>query len=236
MADEADTTTTSTETTATATPGADEAAQAAAAPAAEEQVAAGDDDTLLGGGSDPKDGSDGDEASTEAAAKPEIPEAYELAAPEGMTLDPKAVELATPVFKELGLSNEQANKLVPVAAQWAQSIRDQGQQQILAEVATQRAQWATDAKADQEIGGAGFDASLGLAAKALDQLGFPKGSPLRSLLNDSGLGNHPEMIRAFARVGKAISEDTDFVRGDKAAPVKKTDAEIFYPEMVKAQS
>ena len=33
------------------------------------------------------------------------------------------------------------------------------------------------------------------------------------LLDESGLGNHPEMIRAWAKVGGAIGEDGDFVRG-----------------------
>ncbi len=164
----------------------------------------------------------------EAATPVAVPEKYELTLPEGITLDAAGLELATPVFQELGLSNEQASKLAPVAAQWAQSIRDQGQSAMLAEVATQRAAWANEAKGDPEIGGANWDASAGIAAKALDSLGFVKGSPFRSLLNDSGLGNHPEMIRAFVRVGKAIGEDGDFVRGDAAAPVKSV-AHTLYP-------
>jgi hypothetical protein len=36
------------------------------------------------------------------------------------------------------------------------------------------------------------------------------------------------MIRAFAKVGKAIGEDTDFPRGDAGQKTKKTDAELFY--------
>src|SRR4051812_21105599 len=53
---------------------------------------------------------------------PAIPDQYQLTAPEGLTLDPVAIELATPVFRELGLSNEQANKLMPVAGQFAQGL------------------------------------------------------------------------------------------------------------------
>ena len=66
--------------------------------------------------------------------------------------------------------------------------------------------------------------SLSVLKKALDQFGTPE---LRALLNDSGMGNNPEVIRAFYRVGKAISEDK-FV-GGKAAPVDANDARSLYP-------
>ena len=47
---------------------------------------------------------------------PVLPEKYELAL-DGMTVDPALVELADPVFRELNLSNDQANQLLPVAQQ-----------------------------------------------------------------------------------------------------------------------
>ncbi|MDD1107598.1 peptidase, partial [Klebsiella pneumoniae] len=45
------------------------------------------------------------------------PEKYEFTAPEGAELDSKAVELFEPVARELGLSNDQAQKL---AGLWPQ--------------------------------------------------------------------------------------------------------------------
>jgi hypothetical protein len=52
---------------------------------------------------------------------------------------------------------------------------------------------------------------------------------LRNALDESGFGNHPELIRLIAKVGKAIGEDSDFVRSDANAAVKpKSDAELFY--------
>jgi hypothetical protein len=50
-----------------------------------------------------------------------------------------------------------------------------------------------------------------VAKKALDAFGTTE---LRSLLNESGLGNHPEVIRFMFRAGKAISEDS-MVTGTK---------------------
>lgn len=176
--------------------------------------------TALGNG---EDAPAGDEAA------PAAPETYELTAPEGFAgLDADSLAAATPVFQELGLTNDQANKLMPVAGEFAKKIIAERDQQFLSTIATQRKEWLDTAQADPEIGGKNWDASLSGAAKALDTLGFPKGSPLRGLLDDSGLGNHPEMIRAWAKVGKAIGEDSDFVRSEHNAPVKKTDAELFY--------
>lgn len=162
------------------------------------------------------------------ATKGEVPEAYELVAPEGIILDPALIEAATPIFKDMGLSNDQANKLMPIAAQMAQRIGDNLNQQILDSVATERANWLNTAKNDTEIGGQNWDASLVTAAKGLDTLGFVKGSPLRNLLDESGLGNHPEMIRAFVKVGKAIGED-GFERGAGSAAIIRDKAEILYP-------
>lgn len=169
------------------------------------------------------------EAGKEAEA-PVVPEKYELKASEGLPdLDPEAVALAEPVFKELGLSNDQAQQLIPIAEKFAASITDRLNQQILASVAEQRAAWLAEAKADPEIGGNQWDSNLVTAAKALDTLGFTKGTPFRAMLDESGLGNHPEMIRAWVKVGKAVSEDSDFVRSGVATTGHRSDADILYP-------
>lgn len=184
--------------------------------------------TALGGaGEDPKPAEAKDEGKSDEGG---VPEAYELATPEGFEkLDDDIVAAATPVFKDLGLSNEQANKIMPLAGQFAQKIVADRDQQFLGQIMEQRKSWLEEAKADKEIGGQNWDASLTDSGRALDRLGFPKGSPLRTALDDSGFGNHPEMLRFFARAGKAIGEDSDFVRSDANASIKpKSDAELFY--------
>ena len=158
-----------------------------------------------------------------------VPEAYELEVPGGFTIDSAALAAATPVFKELGLSNEQANKLMPVAAQFAAGLSDKLNAQILSQVRADRKAWLDTAMADREIGGANWKQTLAKGAFALDNLGFPKGSPFRVLLDESGLGNHPEMIRAWAKVGRAIGEDGDFVRGAGNPHSRRDTAETLYP-------
>jgi hypothetical protein len=186
----------------------------------------GDDLAGTALGNDPKP-NEGDDPKPSQAA---VPEAYELAVPDGFEkLDEAAVAAATPVFKELGLSNEQANKLMPVVGEYAKRIVAERDEKLMGTILEQRKDWLETARKDPEIGGNNWDATMREGARALDQLGFPKGSPLRNALDESGFGNHPEMIRFAAKVGKAIGEDSDFVRPDANASVKpKTDAELFY--------
>lgn len=59
-------------------------------------------------------------------------------------------------------------------------------------------------KADKEIGGDKLTASLSKAQQALETFGTPE---LKEYLNETGLGNHPELVKAFVKIGKAMSED-----------------------------
>lgn len=221
--------------------GADDTAAADAAAAEDTSNEGGSDEgTVLGGDAEgtegAAEGAEEGQGDSEAGAAEGPPEAYDLTAPEGMTIDAETLAEADPVFRELGLNNEQANKLVPIATKFGERIAAQAAEAanhtILSEVTAQRKAWVADAKADPEIGGGNWDNSVELSAKALDALGFTKGSPFRSFLSESGLGNHPEMIRAFRKVGELVSEDGDFVRGDTGAVVKQDRLTALYPNDV----
>lgn len=120
--------------------------------------------------------------------------------PEGVELDTKLLESVAPVFKELNLTQGQAQKLADTFAAYKQADAQQLQDAFNADVQ----KWKQDAEADKEIGGDTFKENVGTAVKALDRFGT---SELKSLLESTGLGNHPEVIRFFHRVGKTISED-----------------------------
>lgn len=220
MLDAADTTVT-TETTEAAATVADTAGAVDAT-----ATAAPDDGTALGGAAvEGEPAKEGEVTTTEPVG---APEAYDLKPPEGSTLDTDALAIAEPVLREMGLTNDQAQKLTDAYAQIVPKVAERMQSEQTAQITAQRKEWADEAKADEEIGGANWNASITASAKALDRLGAPAGSPFRELLNVTGLGNHPEMIRIFARMGNAIGEDTDFVRGE-AAPTEKNAARILYP-------
>ncbi len=161
------------------------------------------------------------------------PDAYALTPPDGVTLDEETLALATPVFRDLNLSNDQAQSLMPVAAEFARragaaAIATHQIDQARAFSAMTR-EWADNAKGDVEIGGVNWDRTMELSGKALDMLGFPCGSGFRTMLNDSGFGNHPELIRAFRRIGERLSEDA-FETGGGAAQAPRSMADRWYKQ------
>lgn len=134
------------------------------------------------------------------------PDRYEFKAPEGIEYDANVLSAYSEVAKELNMTQEAAQKMLD---KLAPSLRDSQVSQIEAT----KTEWANSSKADKEFGGEALPANLAVARKALDTYGSPE---LLALLNESGLGNHPEIIRAFYRAGKAISEDR-FVGGKATA-------------------
>lgn len=137
-------------------------------------------------------------------AKQGAPEAYEFKAIEGQEFDPEVMKSFSEIAKELDLPQDAAQKVLDKVAP---KILER-QMQALENV---RNEWAESARTDKEFGGDKLNDNLVVAKKALDSFGTPE---LRKLLNESGLGNHPEMIRLMYRAGKAISEDR-FVGGTR---------------------
>ncbi|HGV3502119.1 TPA: peptidase [Providencia stuartii] len=141
------------------------------------------------------------------------PEKYEFTAGKDQELDKEAVAAFEPIARELGLSNEQAQKIVDV---YGSTIMPQIMKQQNEAWQQQTAEWAETIKADKELGSV---ESIGNAQKAMDQFGTPE---LKQYLNDSGLGNHPELFRIFSRIGKAMSED-GFVSGSSENALSTAD-------------
>lgn len=176
-----------------------------------EQVAATAAEVLLGG-EKPAEGAAAPEAKTDTAKpegeKPEekpasdIPEKYEFKAPEGQELDTALLAEFEPLAREFGFSQENAQKLVDF---YAAKILPRLEAKQAEAWGTTAAGWAESAKADKEYGGDGLAANLAVAKSALDKFGTPE---LVSVLNETRLGDHPELIRVFYRIGKAISDDS----------------------------
>lgn len=140
----------------------------------------------------------GEEGKPEAADKPQgAPETYEFKPPEGNEYNPEFVKVYSEAARELNLPQEAAQKMLDKVVP---TILQQQAQQIEAV----KTQWADSSRADKEFGGEKIAENLAVAKKALDQFGTPE---LRTLLEQSGLGNNPEVIRFMFRAGKAISED-----------------------------
>ncbi|HAP2672845.1 peptidase [Escherichia coli] len=144
---------------------------------------------------------EGDKPDDDKDKKPEgAPEAYEFKAAEGVELDTEALKDFEPVARELNLTNEQAQKLVDAYPKILAGV----QQRQADAWQKQTEDWAEAVKADKEIGGDKLESNLSAAQRALDQFGTPE---LKEYLNVTGMGNHPELVKAFVKIGKTMSED-----------------------------
>lgn len=147
------------------------------------------------------------------------PETYaDFKLPEGVEISPAAADEFKTVAKEIGLSQEAAQKLVDLQAKFVKSAADASLAQYQQTVES----WKSETI---KTLGPGYQKELGFAAKMIDRFGSPE---LRQLFNDTGFGNHPLVAAMLIKAGKAISEDS-FVDGGKQAVPAKSAAELLYP-------
>jgi hypothetical protein len=112
--------------------------------------------------------------------------------------------------KELGLKPDGARRLIDLYSAANQRLHDG---------------WRNQTAGDRELGGYNLARNVATAGKAIDKFGGPE---LRKALDATGAGNHPEVVRFFYRVGKALSED-GLVRPTHGR-VSKSYGETFYPK------
>jgi len=145
------------------------------------------------------------------------PDEYKM--PEGVTLDEAAATEFSVLAKDMGLSQEQAQKLVSLYAANQVKAADAYADQIT--------KWGEETKSDPEIGGDKLAENLAIAKRAVD-LTTPE---FRQILTTSGYGNHPAFIKGMIAIGKALSPDT-VAKGDKAGNVGTKDpSKVLFPNM-----
>lgn len=175
---------------------------------------------------------EGDKPKDADQDKPDgVPEKYDLKPPEGFeSLDKELVSHFEPLARELKLSNEGAQKLVEtMMPKVVQRITEQQQQAWMGQLEA----WVEDVKKDPEIGGEKMQTTLQDAKRALDRFATPE---LKALIEypsadnprGLGLGNHPELVRLFARIGKAMAEDRIVTGNGNGADARRDPAEILY--------
>jgi hypothetical protein len=210
-------TSTTTETPPTQTPTTEAPATPEASPAADE-----DEATILGSAG--KKADEGDAGGAGAAKQDGPPETYEITLTDAngnaIELDAEMLAEATPLLREAGLSNDAANKLAPLALKFMERGQAAADAANEAHLAALKKQWAEEFRAGP-LGGAKADETIAVAAKALDALGFTEGHPFRGLLDATGLGNHPDMIAAFYRLGQLLSEEDKFANPSGASETRQ---------------
>lgn len=165
------------------------------------------------------------EAGKTQEADQKAPESYEkFNLPEGFAMDDGALELFSPVAKEMGLPQDKAQKLIDLFAE----VQGKNIEKLDKLFAEDHQKSVDLVRNDPELGGDNYDSNLGIAKKVLGKFGNPG---VIKALDGSGLGDNPEVIRMLVRIGKSFGEDTFVDSQDGGGQVhteKKTD---WYPNM-----
>lgn len=147
-----------------------------------------------------------------------VPEKYEVKV-EGFDVDEKMLEGLTPVFKKHNLTQgavqELAAAYAPLMKAQVEAIREKALSDFQSEIKGWKDQTIKDLGAD-------WQKEMSFAAKFIDKFG---GDDVRAILEDTGAGNHPAIVKLFVAAGKAISSDS-FVDSNKNA--KSGPGELVY--------
>lgn len=146
--------------------------------------------------------------------------AADITLPEGVARDDESLGELTAFATKHNLSKEAVQDLANLGAKAAGKVA--GQPKAIVDAA--RVEWRKELAADKELGGAKLDENLSVAKKALDAFGSPA---LKELLEASGLGDHPEIIRAFHKAGSLISEDKLVTSGNNNAAERDPATTLF---------
>jgi len=153
-------------------------------------------------------------------AEPVVPEKYELKLQEESLIDSAYLESFEAYAKEKKLSQDQAQELLQREETARKSYYD-SQIQKWEQV---KEQWKQQTIADPEIGGEKFAENAELAKRTLEKFSTPQ---FVSALDSSGYGNHPELVRVFARIGQAMRE-AKIIGGNVNTGGQKSIEDIFY--------
>lgn len=161
----------------------------------------------------PKDGEGEDGKPADADAPKDEPLALTL--PDGFVKDEAVLGEFQALAKEMGLKGEAAQKLVDLHVRMQESFV----KSVQAEQAALTAEWKKQVLADVDTyGGQPYEAITATATKSLKKYGSPE---LLAVLEETGLGNHPAVIKTFHTIGKALREDSVAGRSG-GAPVKSS--------------
>jgi hypothetical protein len=157
------------------------------------------------GKADTKEAAKGDEKKPDAKAPTDI----EVKFPDGWETDNEALAKFKPLAKDLGLDSAKAQKLVDL---FVDATSKAGEARQAKNEATLDG-WLKDAKADKDIGGAKWDGTVANVRRVVREFGDDQ---LRSLFNDTGIGDHPAVLRFLNKLGSRMAEDK-FAGSEKPA-------------------
>jgi hypothetical protein len=155
-------------------------------------------------------------------AEPPAPISYEFSYPEGTT-PPPAEELKpfTDLLNDARVAPETGQKLMDLYLAEQNKLIGRLETQAQATWTDTRKEWVDQIKADPELGGNRFQTAIGLAKEVIQRFGGDEGqlTELRNVLNLTGAGDHPAVVRTLYRIGMALRESQQPVTGQ---PIQQT--------------
>lgn len=149
-----------------------------------------------------------------------VPEKYDIKVAEDSLLGDEDVERIAAQAKELGLTNEEAQELADMES----DAVGRYQEKLDKKVEDIRAGWLKAAEKDKEIGGDAFKENVENSKRVIDKFGTDE---FKKALEETGFGNHPEVIRLFSRIGKLMADDKMVFSREQSSGEKPIE-EVFY--------
>lgn len=127
-------------------------------------------------------------------------EPYELVAPEGYDVPEDNLKDFSKLCNEVGVTKEQAEKFLA----WHQAQHEQNVAYAAQQETQVLQEWGKEIQSDPEFGGKNWKTTVADARRAFEA--FDPDGALRGFLRETKYQHNPMIIRAVARVGRAMGE------------------------------
>lgn len=158
------------------------------------------------------------------------PETYDfkdVKLPDGMELDAELTGEFSSIAKEMKLSQAKADKFMGMGVKLSQKLQQNFENAIKEAQGNRIKEIKTMLNTDPEIGGANLKSTLLEANEAYKAFVSEEAA---NVLAETGLNNHPAIVKMFRDIGRQVKGDT--IKG-LGSPKHQRTAEDWYPSMKK---
>lgn len=158
------------------------------------------------------------------------PETYDfkdVVLPDGMALDAELTGEFSSIAKEMKLSQANADKFMGIGVKLSQKLQQNFENAIKEAQGNRIKEIKTMLNTDPEIGGANLKSTLLEANEAYKAFVSEEAA---NVLAETGLNNHPAIVKMFRDIGRQVKGDT--IKG-LGSPKHQRTAEDWYPSMKK---
>lgn len=148
-------------------------------------------------------------------AKEPVPEEY--TADEGLEINSELATHLTPALKEAGITNAQFNKLAKLQSEYAVEEKNKAISELVKQTLS-----------NPLFKGDAGKANIRIANQGMVEFG---GKEAVEVFRQTGLSNHPTVVKMFYEIGKAMQEDSPPTSGDAAKErLNRPLHEMLYPD------